>query len=137
MAQGDSSLFAQHDETSYQLSEDLLAALQTPALVVYMDRVRDNVERILAIVGGADRWRPHLKTTKIPEVWTELLRAGVHHFKCATTREAAIMLDVATAFGKRVDLLVAYPHRGPSLRRLGELAAGTPSEGSVLCPGPR
>ena len=133
MAQADSSLFAQHDGTSYELSEELLAALQTPALVVYMDRVRQNVERILAIVGGADRWRPHLKTTKIPEVWTELLRAGVRHFKCATTREAAIMLDVAAAFGERVDLLVAYPHRGPSLRRLGELAAGTPSEVSVLC----
>ena len=133
MAQADASPFAQLDDAPYQLSDELIAALQTPALVVYMDRVRENVQRILAIVGGADRWRPHLKTTKIPDVWTELLRAGVRHFKCATTREAALMLDVAAAFGERVDLLVAYPHRGPSLRRLGELAADTPSDVSVLC----
>ena len=72
--------------------------------------------------GSAERWRPHLKTTKIREVWAELLRAGVGQFKCATTREAAVFCEVAAAAGVDADLLVAYPHRGPGLRRLGEIA---------------
>ena len=124
--------FAQRDAAPYALPAALCAELQTPALVVYLDRVRENVQRMIDYVGGVDRWRPHLKTTKIPEVWSELLRAGVRQFKCATTREAAVLLDVAAAAGEHVDLLVAYPHRDPSLRRLGELAAATTADVSVL-----
>ena len=45
MAQADASPFAQLDDAPYQLSDELIAALQTPALVVYMDRVRENVQR--------------------------------------------------------------------------------------------
>ena len=131
--------FAQRDAAAYALPRALLDDLQTPALVIYLDRVRENVARMIGYAGSVGRWRPHLKTTKIPEVWAELLRAGVRHFKCATTREAAVMLEVAaaTAPGERVDLLVAYPHRGPSLRRLGELAATAPdADVSVLVEDP-
>lgn len=124
--------FAQHDAAPYALPLELCERLQTPALIVYLDRVRENVQRMIDYAGSVDRWRPHLKTTKIPEVWSELLRAGVRQFKCATTREAAVLLDVASAAGEQVDLLVAYPHRGPSLRRLGELAAATSADVSVL-----
>ncbi|MEC8652644.1 MAG: alanine racemase [Planctomycetota bacterium] len=124
--------FAQRDAAPYALPEALCDELQTPALVVYLDRVRENVQRMIDYVGGVDRWRPHLKTTKIPEVWSELLRAGVRQFKCATTREAAVLLDVAAAAGEHVDLLVAYPHRDPSLRRVGGLAAASTADVSVL-----
>lgn len=138
----DANPFAQRDAAPYALPRDLLDDLQTPALVVYLDRVRENVQRMIDYAGSADRWRPHLKTTKIPEVWAELLAAGVRQFKCATTREAAVMLQVAAAAAanapdERVDLLVAYPHRGPSLRRLGELAAVAPhADVSVLVEDP-
>ena len=124
--------FAQHDAAPYALPLELCERLQTPALIVYLDRVRENVQRMIDYAGSVDRWRPHLKTTKIPEVWSELLRAGVRQFKCATTREAAVLLDVASEAAEQVDLLVAYPHRGPSLRRLGELAAATSADVSVL-----
>ncbi|MGC6487485.1 MAG: alanine racemase [Planctomycetota bacterium] len=136
----DANPFAHRDAAPYELPRDLLDDLQTPALVVYLDRVRENVQRMIGYAGSVDRWRPHLKTTKIPEVWAALLDAGVRQFKCATTREAAVMLRVAaaaTAPGERVDLLVAYPHRGPSLRRLGELAAEAPrADVSVLVEDP-
>ena len=138
----DANPFAQRDAAPYALPRDLLDDLQTPALVVYLDRVRENVQRMIDYAGSADRWRPHLKTTKIPEVWAELLAAGVRQFKCATTREAAVMLQVAAAAAanapdERVDLLVAYPHRGPSLRRLGELADKAPhADVSVLVEDP-
>ncbi len=129
--------FEQRDAAAYALPQEVLDELQTPALVVYLDRVRENVARMIDYVGGADRWRPHLKTTKLPEVWAELLAAGVRQFKCATTREAAVMLDLASARGEHIDLLVAYPHRGPSLRRLGELAgAAKDADVSVLVEDP-
>ena len=114
--------FAATPKSIYELPRDLLAGLATPALVVYLDRVRDNVQRMIGYVGTADRWRPHLKTTKIPEVWRELLVHGVRQFKCATTREASVFADLAKAEGIAVDLLIAYPHRGPALRCIAEIA---------------
>ncbi|MFN3242226.1 MAG: alanine racemase [Planctomycetota bacterium] len=129
--------FAQRATTAYELPRDLLDDLQTPTLVVYLERVRENLQRMIDYCGSVDRWRPHLKTTKIPEVWRELLRAGVRQFKCATTREAAVMADVAARAGEQIDLLVAYPHRGPSLHRLGEIAAAaTHANLSVLVEDP-
>jgi len=55
--------------------------------------VRHNIDVVLGLMhGDANRWRPHLKTTKCSRVWLEALRAGVRHFKVATTREAAVLL---------------------------------------------
>jgi D-serine deaminase-like pyridoxal phosphate-dependent protein len=70
--------------------------------------------------GRTERWRPHVKTTKIPEVLDLLLAAGVRRFKCATTREAQVLLGRAR---DPIDLLVAMPHRGSNLRRVARLAA--------------
>lgn len=103
--------------------------LQTPALLVRLDRVRHNVTEMLRraeAAGGADRWRPHVKTSKIPEVWRLLLDAGVRHFKCATTREAAVLLRCADAADAVIDLQVAFAHRGPNLRRLAAIAKAHP-----------
>ena len=114
--------FAATDKSTYQLPSSLVDELETPALVVFLDRVRDNVQRMLGYAGTPDRWRPHLKTTKIPEVWRELLAAGVRQFKCATTREARVFVDLAEAEDLAADLLIAYPLRGPALRRVAEMA---------------
>ena len=72
-----STTFARLDARTYQLPPELTERLFSPALVVYLDRVRDNVRTVLAhLEGRPDRWRPHVKTTKIPAVWAELARAG-------------------------------------------------------------
>jgi D-serine deaminase-like pyridoxal phosphate-dependent protein len=110
----------------YELPSKLTARLASPALVVYLDRVRENIARTLDLVGGPARWRPHVKTTKIPEVWTELVRAGVRHFKCATTREAALLGEVLDRAGVLGDVLLAYPLLGPNLVRFGSIAAAHP-----------
>ena len=115
--------FAELDARDYLPSSEALADIESPALLVYLDRVRDNIARLLAWVDGdADRVRPHLKTTKIPRVWAELVKAGIRHFKCATTREAGCLLEVLDAEGVQGDLLVAYPLVEPSVARLAELA---------------
>jgi D-serine deaminase-like pyridoxal phosphate-dependent protein len=101
--------YLQVDE--YELPAELVDRVGSPALVVYLDRVRENLRRVIAHAGGrADRWRPHVKTTKIPEVFLEMTRA---------------------------DLLLAYPLVGPSLMRLAQLARNhTNSRVAVLCEDP-
>jgi len=113
----------------YELDAALCARVMTPALVVYEDKVRRNVTRMIDYVGGDPlRWRPHLKTTKIPDVYAMLVDAGLRAFKCATVREARCMLEVLAARGTAgADLLIAYPLQGPSLQRAGALAAQFPA----------
>lgn len=97
-----------------------LQDLQTPALLIRLDRVRANIARMLALLDGdAGRWRPHVKTSKVPEVMDLLLAAGVRHFKCATTREAAVLLSRAR---QPIDLLVAMGLHGANRQRLAALA---------------
>ncbi|MEM7406474.1 MAG: alanine racemase [Pseudomonadota bacterium] len=117
---------------SYRLDGDIVDTVMSPALVVFMGQVRRNIARMSAHLGGdMSRWRPHLKTTKIPEIYAELLQAGVRAFKCATAREAEVLLSTARQQGfDGVDVLLAYAYQGPQLRRAGALARAFP-EASV------
>ena len=119
---------AELDPAGWIPSRDVLDRLLTPCLLVHMDRVRGNVARVLELLGGdALRWRPHVKTTKIPEVWAELAAAGIRHFKCATTREADVLGKTLAECGvEESDVLVAYPHVGPALTQLGKIAERHP-----------
>ncbi len=59
----------------YTLPESLSEQLLSPALIVYMDLVRANVQRVIEAVGGdPGRWRPHIKTVKLAPVFLELAR---------------------------------------------------------------
>ncbi|MSR63073.1 MAG: D-TA family PLP-dependent enzyme [Planctomycetes bacterium] len=121
----------------YELPAADLARLLSPALVIHLDLVRANVARMLAYCGGPERWRPHVKTTKTPPVFAELLAAGVRAFKCATLREARCLLETARLAGCEIDLLLAYPLLGPALGELGRLAAEhARSSLAVLCEAP-
>lgn len=116
------------------LDPALQARTLSPALVVCLETVRHNIGTVLGMAGNdPGRWRPHLKTTKLPVVWRELLAHGVRQVKCATIREAALFLAVGEGFRDRggaaegpIDVLLAYPLVGPALERLGELARRTP-----------
>src|SRR4029077_4696005 len=65
-----------------------VAGVPSPALLVYPDRVRENIARMLAIAGGPARLRPHVKTHKLPQVVRMQLDAGITKFKAATIAEA-------------------------------------------------
>lgn len=91
-------------------------AIDTPALVVYPDRVRDNIRRALLIAGSPDRLRPHIKTSKFAHVATMMMEEGIRQFKCATIAEAE-MLAMAGA----PDVLLAYQPVGPKVERLLKL----------------
>ena len=122
------------DPAPFRLPPEMEQAL-SPAFCVFLDAVRHNVSAIQALCGGPERWRPHVKTTKIPEVWALLARAGQARFKAATTREAALLLQVLEREGVRgADVLLAYPLLGPALERLGAIVRAHPdSQVSVLC----
>jgi D-serine deaminase-like pyridoxal phosphate-dependent protein len=102
-----------------------LQDLQTPTLLIHLDRVRHNLAAMQRWLGGAmDRWRPHVKTCKVPEVLSLLLQAGVRRFKCATTREADVLLESAThARCGPIDVLLAMSTHGANLERATALAA--------------
>jgi D-serine deaminase-like pyridoxal phosphate-dependent protein len=87
--------------------------IPSPALLIYPDRVRENVRRMLRIVGEPNRLRPHIKTHKLEELVRLQLEEGITRFKCATIAEA----EMAAAAGA-TDVLIAYQMVGPNQARL-------------------
>src|SRR5919106_3506497 len=101
---------------------ELLAEVATPALVLMPSRLRRNVEAVVARIGDADRWRPHVKTAKTALAVDVQRGAGVDTFKCATLGE----LELLAARGAR-DVILAHFQLGANARRLREAAERMPS----------
>lgn len=90
--------------------------LDTPALVVYPDRVKHNIQTAINMVGDTRRLRPHVKTNKSAEAIRLMLDAGITQFKCATIAEAELL-----GICKAPDVLLAYQPQGPKLNRFIEV----------------
>jgi len=95
--------------------------VDTPALVVYPQRVKDNVGILKSMIDKAARLRPHVKTYKNREVTRLLLDAGIRKFKCATIAEAEML-----GMCKAPDVLLAYQPIGPKLQRFIKLILAYP-----------
>ncbi|MDQ4140880.1 MAG: D-TA family PLP-dependent enzyme, partial [Bacteroidota bacterium] len=63
-------------------------SIDTPALIVFPERVKQNIQLVTSMVKGVESLRPHVKTHKMAEVTDLMLRAGFTKFKCATIAEA-------------------------------------------------
>jgi D-serine deaminase-like pyridoxal phosphate-dependent protein len=96
--------------------------LDTPALVVYPERVRENIRLAIEMVGSPDRLRPHVKTHKSPAVTRLMLEAGIRRFKCATIAEAEMLAGEGAP-----DVLLAYQPIGPKAARLAALIRTFPA----------
>jgi D-serine deaminase-like pyridoxal phosphate-dependent protein len=94
----------------------------SPALLLYPDRIEQNVARMLAIAGDPQRLRPHMKTHKCRELILRQLARGITKFKCATIAEAELVAVCGAA-----EVLLAYQPVGPNVDRFLELAARFPS----------
>ncbi|MEZ0387254.1 MAG: D-TA family PLP-dependent enzyme [Verrucomicrobium sp.] len=99
-----------------------LDEVPSPALLVYPDRIEENIRRMIAMVGDPDRLRPHMKTHKMPEVIKQHLKQGVSKFKCATIAEVEM-----TAGAGATDILLAYPLVGPNINRFIQLMLRFPA----------
>jgi D-serine deaminase-like pyridoxal phosphate-dependent protein len=90
--------------------------ISSPALIVYPDRIEENIRRMIAIAGNADRLRPHVKTHKMAELVKLQMKFGIQKFKCSTIAEVEL---VASCGAK--DILLAMQPVGPAIRRLFEI----------------
>ena len=98
--------------------------LLSPSLLIYPKVVRENLETMIAMAGGAERLRPHVKTHKMAEIVRLAESLGIHRHKCATIAEAEM---VATAGG--ADVLLAYPLVGPNVKRFIHARPSVPRHG--------
>jgi D-serine deaminase-like pyridoxal phosphate-dependent protein len=104
------------EETDQWYVSSEIKELDTPMLIVYKDRVIQNIQTAIAMIGNVERLRPHIKTNKSEEVSRLMLKAGIKKFKCATIAEAE-MLGICGA----PDVLLAYQPIGPKCARFVSL----------------
>jgi len=95
--------------------------LDTPAVVVFLDRLQRNIERVQHLIakqGIANR--PHIKTHKIPAIARMQLAAGAQGLTCQKLSEAEVFIDA----GICDDYLLTYNIIGErKTDRLMQLAA--------------
>jgi len=95
--------------------------LDTPALVIYPDRVKENILILKGMIDDVDRLRPHVKTHKCKDAALLMIEAGIKKFKCATIAEAEML-----GMSKAHDVLLAYQPFGPKLERFIQLIKAYP-----------
>lgn len=108
-------------QNSWYLIEDI-DKIDSPSLVIYRERVLENINTMLSMIDDVKRLRPHVKTHKVKEAVLLMMNAGVQKFKCATIAEAE-MLGLCSAS----DVLLAYQPTKPKLKRFIEVIKKYPS----------
>lgn len=101
---------------------DNMETLDTPAVVVYPDRVKENIRILKTFVPDMNKVRPHMKTNKSASIARMMMYEGITKFKCATISEAEMLAATGAA-----DVLLAYQPVGPKAERLAELVKKFPS----------
>lgn len=95
----------------YELNN--INTIDSPALLVYKERVQQNIEHAIDMIKDVSLLRPHVKTNKTAEVCAMMMNAGITKFKCATIAEAEML-----AMQHAKDVLLAYQPVGPKAKRL-------------------
>ena len=95
----------------YQINN--IQQLDSPALVVFPDIVKRNINQLVSSIDDVSRLRPHIKTHKCAEVVKLLQSVGIQKFKCATIAEAELL---GMCFAE--DVLLAYQPNEAKLLRL-------------------
>ena len=101
---------------------DEINKIDSPALIIYVDRVKENIHTLISMIDDVQRLRPHAKTHKSVDVTQLLIKAGIQKFKCATIAEAEML-----AMTKAKDVLLAYQPVGPKLDRFIQLIKKYPA----------
>lgn len=100
---------------------DNIDELDSPALVIYPERVKANIDTLIAMIDDPQRLRPHAKTHKNKEATQLMMAAGINKFKCATIAEAEMLAQCGAA-----DVVLAYQPVGPKLKRFLKLTQQYP-----------
>jgi D-threonine aldolase len=107
-------------ENWYQIEN--VDELDSPALVVFPDRVKENIKILKQFVPDVNQLRPHVKTNKCAEVCQLMMAAGIKKFKCATIAEGEMLAMIGAP-----DVLLAYQAIGPRGVRLSKLIKKYPA----------
>src|SRR5690348_155728 len=99
-----------------------ISEVDSPGLLIYPDRVKENIGIAKGFLDNPDRLRPHVKTNKSPEVTRMFIEAGITKFKCATIAEAEML-----AMNGAKDIILAHQPVGPKIERILALAKKYPS----------
>lgn len=99
-------------------SQDIIS----PALLVYPDRIKKNIQKMITISGGTEYLRPHIKTHKIAEIIQLQVAYGINKFKCATIAEAELLAKCEAK-----DILLAMQPVGIHIIRFFELIKQYPA----------
>lgn len=86
--------------------------IDSPALLIYKDRIESNIQTMIHIAGDANRLVPHIKTHKMAEIVRMQLSAGISKFKCATIAETEMLAEAGAK-----DILLAYQLTAPKAVR--------------------
>lgn len=95
--------------------------VDSPALLVYEERLEENLRRMIRDAGDPARLCPHVKTHKLPQVISRQVALGVHKFKAATIAEAEMCAEAGAPH-----VLLAHAPVGPRARRLLALTQAFP-----------
>src|SRR5450759_4256178 len=90
--------------------------INSPALLIYPDRIESNIKKIIEIAGSVDLLRPHIKTHKMSEIIKLQMKYGINKFKCATISETEMVAKCGAP-----DILLAIQPVGPNIGRFFKL----------------
>jgi D-serine deaminase-like pyridoxal phosphate-dependent protein len=103
------------------LHPDTLAQLNSPAYVIFRDRLLQNLDSMIRVAKQPSRLRPHCKTHKMDRIIRLWVERGVTKHKAATIAEC----EMCAAAGA-TDVLFAYNPVGPNIARMVALAKTFP-----------
>lgn len=90
------------------MEEKWLSELETPCIVIDMEKARENIARMQREIDACGcALRPHIKTHKMPLFARMQVAAGAKGITCAKVSEAEVMAD-----GGLEDIFIAYPMVG-------------------------
>ncbi len=100
---------------------DNIDQIDSPALLVFPDRIRHNIDLMIRMAGDPQRLQPHVKTYKMEAVVQMQMDQGINKFKCATIAEGEMLGRVGAK-----EVLLAYQPVGPKIQRLLQLVQQFP-----------
>ncbi len=90
--------------------------VNSPSLLIYPERIEENIRTMISISGSVSNLRPHIKTHKMKEVVQMQQRHGIQKFKCATIAEAELLGQCGAK-----DILLAMQPVGANINRFFKL----------------
>ena len=90
------------------------SSIMTPGLLVYPERIDQNIQSMIQIAKDVKRLFPHVKTYKMQAIVKKQMAQGIQQFKCATLGELEMLIQCGAAH----ILLAIQPTQEKTLRFL-------------------